>query len=80
MMVEGSQQETLDLSFMLLGTLQKCISVILRELIIPDEFDPVSPSFTRILYCTKNIILNKADNNNNNNNNNNNLNLFCFSP
>ncbi|VDP33521.1 unnamed protein product [Schistosoma margrebowiei] len=46
MVVVGSQQETLDPGFVLLGTLQQGVSVILRELVLPDGFDPVSPSFT----------------------------------
>ncbi|VDO55226.1 unnamed protein product [Schistosoma margrebowiei] len=46
MVVGGSQQETLDPGFMLFGTRQKGVPVILRELVFPDGFDPVSPSFT----------------------------------
>ncbi|VDP26573.1 unnamed protein product [Schistosoma mattheei] len=46
MVVEGSQQETLDLGFMLLGTHQKGVPVILSELILPDRSDPISPSFS----------------------------------
>ncbi|VDO69427.1 unnamed protein product [Schistosoma margrebowiei] len=46
MMVGGSQQETLDPSFILLGTRQQSVLVILRELVLPDGFDSVSPSFT----------------------------------
>ncbi|VDO60791.1 unnamed protein product [Schistosoma margrebowiei] len=46
MVVGGSQQETLDPSFVLLGTCQQVVLVILRELVLPDGFDPVSPSFT----------------------------------
>ncbi|VDP50748.1 unnamed protein product [Schistosoma mattheei] len=45
-MVGGSQQETLDPGFMLLSTRQQAVPVILRKLVLPDEFDPVSPSFT----------------------------------
>ncbi|VDP56368.1 unnamed protein product [Schistosoma curassoni] len=45
-MVGGSKQETLDPSFVLLGTRQQGVPVILRELVIPDQFDPVSSSFT----------------------------------
>ncbi|VDP45561.1 unnamed protein product [Schistosoma curassoni] len=44
MMVGGSQQETLDLSFMLLGTRQQGAPVIFRELMLSDGSDPVSPS------------------------------------
>ncbi|VDP16007.1 unnamed protein product [Schistosoma margrebowiei] len=46
MVVGGSQQKTLDPGFMLLGTRQQGVPVILRELVLPDKFDPVSPSFT----------------------------------
>ncbi|VDP43979.1 unnamed protein product [Schistosoma curassoni] len=45
-MVGCSQQETLDLGFVPLGTRQQDVPVILRELILPDGFDPMSPSFT----------------------------------
>ncbi|VDP37045.1 unnamed protein product [Schistosoma curassoni] len=31
---------------MLLGNRQQSVPVILRELVLPDGFDPVSPSFT----------------------------------
>ncbi|VDO47550.1 unnamed protein product [Schistosoma margrebowiei] len=44
--VGGSQHETLNLSFVLLGTHQQGSPVILKELVLPDGFDPVSPSFT----------------------------------
>ncbi|VDP62132.1 unnamed protein product [Schistosoma curassoni] len=46
MVVGGSQQETLDPGFVLLGNRQQGLPVILRELVLPDGFDPVSPSFT----------------------------------
>ncbi|VDP27663.1 unnamed protein product [Schistosoma curassoni] len=46
MVVGGSRQETLNLSFVLLGTCQHGVPVILRELVLPDGFDLVSPSFT----------------------------------
>ncbi|VDP56573.1 unnamed protein product [Schistosoma curassoni] len=46
MVVRGSRQETLDPGFLLLGTRQQGIPVILRELVLPDGFDLVSPSFT----------------------------------
>ncbi|VDP47483.1 unnamed protein product [Schistosoma margrebowiei] len=46
MVVGVSRQETLDPSFVLLGTHQRSVPVILRELALPDGFDPVSPSFT----------------------------------
>ncbi|VDP19767.1 unnamed protein product [Schistosoma margrebowiei] len=44
MVVGGSQQETLDPGFVLLGTRQQRVPVILRELVLPD--DPVLSSFT----------------------------------
>ncbi|VDO77959.1 unnamed protein product [Schistosoma curassoni] len=46
MVVGGSQQETLNLGLVLLGTRQKGVPVILRELVLPGGFDPMSPSFT----------------------------------
>ncbi|VDO49511.1 unnamed protein product [Schistosoma margrebowiei] len=46
MVVGGSRQETLDSGFVLLGTRQQGVPVILRELLLPDEFDLVSPSYT----------------------------------
>ncbi|VDO95905.1 unnamed protein product [Schistosoma margrebowiei] len=46
MVVGGSQQETLDPGFVLLGTRQQGVLVILRELVLPGGFDFVSPSFT----------------------------------
>ncbi|VDP07253.1 unnamed protein product [Schistosoma margrebowiei] len=45
MVVGGSQKVTLDLGFVLLGTRQQDVPVILRELILPDGFDSASPSF-----------------------------------
>ncbi|VDP06868.1 unnamed protein product [Schistosoma margrebowiei] len=45
-MVGGSQQGTLDPGFVLFGTRQRDVLVILRELVLPNGFDPVSPSFT----------------------------------
>ncbi|VDP32212.1 unnamed protein product [Schistosoma margrebowiei] len=45
MVVEGSQQETLDIGFVLLDTCQQGLPVILRELILSYIFDVVSPSF-----------------------------------
>ncbi|VDP24739.1 unnamed protein product [Schistosoma margrebowiei] len=44
MVVGSSQQETLDLGFVLFGTRQQGVSVILRGLMPPDGLDPVSPS------------------------------------
>ncbi|VDO57871.1 unnamed protein product [Schistosoma margrebowiei] len=46
MVVGGSQQETLDPGFVLLGTCRQGEPVILRELVLPRGLDPVSPSFT----------------------------------
>ncbi|VDP26396.1 unnamed protein product [Schistosoma mattheei] len=45
-MVGSSQQETLEPGFVLLGTHQQGVPVILRELVLPGEFDPASPSFS----------------------------------
>ncbi|VDP56508.1 unnamed protein product [Schistosoma curassoni] len=45
MVVVGSRQETLGPGFALLGTRQQGVPVILRELVLPVGFDPVSPSF-----------------------------------
>ncbi|VDP76012.1 unnamed protein product [Schistosoma mattheei] len=36
----------MDTGFMLLSTRQYGVPVILRELMLPDGFDPVTPSFT----------------------------------
>ncbi|VDO85672.1 unnamed protein product [Schistosoma mattheei] len=46
MVVGGSRQETLDPGFVLLGTPQQGVPVTMRELVLPDGFDPVSISFT----------------------------------
>ncbi|VDP18930.1 unnamed protein product [Schistosoma margrebowiei] len=46
MLVGGSQQETLDPGFVLLGTCQQGVPVILRGLVLPGRLDFVSPSFT----------------------------------
>ncbi|VDP25189.1 unnamed protein product [Schistosoma curassoni] len=46
MVVGGSRQETLDPGFVLLGTRQQGIPVIVRELMLPGGFDLVSLSFT----------------------------------
>ncbi|VDO97824.1 unnamed protein product, partial [Schistosoma margrebowiei] len=46
MVVGGSQQETLDPGFVLHGTCQQGVPVILRELVLPGGFDLASPSFT----------------------------------
>ncbi|VDO49125.1 unnamed protein product [Schistosoma margrebowiei] len=46
MVVGGSRHKTLDPSFVLLVTRQQSIPVILRELVLPDGFDPMSPTFT----------------------------------
>ncbi|VDP29968.1 unnamed protein product [Schistosoma curassoni] len=49
MMFGDSQQGTLDPGFVLIGTRQQGVPVILRELVRPDGFDPVSLSFTETL-------------------------------
>ncbi|VDP70523.1 unnamed protein product [Schistosoma mattheei] len=46
MVVGGSRQETPNPGFVLLGTRQQGVPVILRELVLPGGLDPVSPSFT----------------------------------
>ncbi|VDO79505.1 unnamed protein product [Schistosoma margrebowiei] len=46
MVVGSSQQETLDIGLVLHDTRQQGVPVILWELILYDEFDPVSHSFT----------------------------------
>ncbi|VDP38268.1 unnamed protein product [Schistosoma mattheei] len=42
----GSQQETLDPGFVLLGSCQQGVPVTFGGLVLPDEFNPVSPSLT----------------------------------
>ncbi|VDO73967.1 unnamed protein product [Schistosoma margrebowiei] len=46
MVVGGSQQETLDPSFVLFGTRQQGVPVIFRGLVHTGGSDPVSPSLT----------------------------------
>ncbi|VDP33646.1 unnamed protein product [Schistosoma margrebowiei] len=46
MLFGDSRLETLDPGFVLLGTRQQGVPVILRELVLPVGFDLVSPSFT----------------------------------
>ncbi|VDP69326.1 unnamed protein product [Schistosoma curassoni] len=46
MVVGGSQQETLNLGFVLFRTRQQGVPVILGELVFPGGVDFVSPSFT----------------------------------
>ncbi|VDO50968.1 unnamed protein product [Schistosoma margrebowiei] len=46
MVVVGSRQETLDQGFVLFGTRQQGVPVILRELELPGGLGPVSYSFT----------------------------------
>ncbi|VDP17681.1 unnamed protein product [Schistosoma margrebowiei] len=46
MVVGCNQQGTLDPGFVPFVTCQQGVSVILRELVLPDGFNPVSPSFT----------------------------------
>ncbi|VDO71580.1 unnamed protein product [Schistosoma margrebowiei] len=45
-MVGGSRQKTLEPGFVLLGTRQQGVAVILRELVLPGGFDLMSPSST----------------------------------
>ncbi|VDP52722.1 unnamed protein product [Schistosoma margrebowiei] len=67
MVVGGSQQETMDLGFVLLGTRQQGVPVILNEVVLHGGFDPVSPSFTnrdvttelsgpRLTFCRTDVI------------------------
>ncbi|VDP56127.1 unnamed protein product [Schistosoma curassoni] len=42
-------EETLDPSFVLLGTHQQSVPVILREIVLSYGFDPVSRSFTMVV-------------------------------
>ncbi|VDO55283.1 unnamed protein product [Schistosoma margrebowiei] len=47
MVVGGSQQEILNLSFVLLSTCQQSVLVLfLKEPMLPDRLDPLSPIFT----------------------------------
>ncbi|VDP17432.1 unnamed protein product [Schistosoma margrebowiei] len=46
MVVGGSRQETLYPGFVLLGTRQQGVPIILREMVLPSGFDLMSPSFT----------------------------------
>ncbi|VDO36588.1 unnamed protein product [Schistosoma margrebowiei] len=50
MVVGGSQQETLNPGFVLLGTRQQGVPVILRDLMLPGGFDLMSPSFTVVWF------------------------------
>ncbi|VDO49868.1 unnamed protein product [Schistosoma margrebowiei] len=50
--VGGNQQETLNLSFILLGTRQQGVPVILMELVLHDGFDPVSHSSNHLFILT----------------------------
>ncbi|VDO51634.1 unnamed protein product [Schistosoma margrebowiei] len=45
MVVEGSQQKTLNPGFVLFVTYQQGVIEIMRELVLPDGLDPVSPGF-----------------------------------
>ncbi|VDP34185.1 unnamed protein product [Schistosoma curassoni] len=60
MMVKGSQQEFMDSGFVIFGTYQQGLPVILRELVLPDGFDRVSPSIT--FYRGFNSFLSLSDN------------------
>ncbi|VDP25081.1 unnamed protein product [Schistosoma mattheei] len=46
MVVGSSRLETLDPGFVLYGTRQQIVPVMLRELMLPDGFNPASPGFT----------------------------------
>ncbi|VDP06303.1 unnamed protein product [Schistosoma margrebowiei] len=46
MVIRGSQQEILNLGFVLFGNRQQDLPVTLWELMLIDRFDPVSPSST----------------------------------
>ncbi|VDP15825.1 unnamed protein product [Schistosoma margrebowiei] len=46
MVVRGIQQNTLVPAFILFGTRQQGVPVIVMELVLPDGFDPVSPRST----------------------------------
>ncbi|VDO50067.1 unnamed protein product [Schistosoma margrebowiei] len=49
MLIGGGRQETLDLGFMEFGTHHQGVPVLfLRELVLPDEFHPISPRFTML--------------------------------
>ncbi|VDP04712.1 unnamed protein product [Schistosoma margrebowiei] len=52
MVVGGSRQETLDSGFVLLGTRQQGVPEILRELVLPDGFGPVSRASCQLLPTT----------------------------
>ncbi|VDP23700.1 unnamed protein product [Schistosoma margrebowiei] len=58
MVVAGSQQETLDPGFVLLGTRQQGVHVILRELVLPGGFDlfcvPIIVSLSGYLFYSIN--------------------------
>ncbi|VDP02457.1 unnamed protein product [Schistosoma mattheei] len=56
MLVGGSQQETLNLGFVLLGTCQKGVPVILWGLMLSDEFHPVSQNVTNVTFSSQNIV------------------------
>ncbi|VDP21933.1 unnamed protein product [Schistosoma margrebowiei] len=57
MVVRGSQQETLDPSFVLFGTRQQGVPVILRELVLPGGLDLVSPRLSRSLDKSRSLQL-----------------------
>ncbi|VDO84983.1 unnamed protein product [Schistosoma curassoni] len=52
MVVGGSQQETVHPCFVLFGTRQQGAPVILRELVLLNLFDPMSPNYTISLSIT----------------------------
>ncbi|VDP55500.1 unnamed protein product [Schistosoma curassoni] len=65
MMVEDSQQETLDTGFVLHDTRQQGVSVILRELVLPDGFEPQGLNITIITLDIDNITRNANEDYNN---------------
>ncbi|VDP67242.1 unnamed protein product [Schistosoma mattheei] len=46
MVFGGSRQEIMKQDIVLFGTRQQSVPIILRELMLPEGPDPVSPSFT----------------------------------
>ncbi|VDP52345.1 unnamed protein product [Schistosoma margrebowiei] len=56
MMVVSTQGETLNPGFVLFGTRQQAVLVILREPMLPGGFDSVSPSFTRNIKSVRQLI------------------------
>ncbi|VDP33311.1 unnamed protein product [Schistosoma margrebowiei] len=55
MVVGGSQQETLDPGFVLFGSHQQGVPVILRDLVLLVGFDSGSPIFFKLLIARYNL-------------------------